>query len=83
MPCKPAMVSRAKLVQYVAVGIFVVGAILLGVGSAGIATPLIIGGVILIVVSGGMGFIATMESQTPSHITYRNPVVRAETARAV
>jgi hypothetical protein len=83
MLSKPAMVSRAKLVQYAAVGIFVVGAVLVGVGTAGTATPLIIGGVILVVVSGGMGFTATMESQTPSHITYRNPVVRAETARAV
>jgi hypothetical protein len=77
MPSKPAMVSRVKLVQYAAVGIFIAGAVLLGVGTAGAATPLIVGGILLIVVSSGMGFMATLERQIPSAITYGNPIVRA------
>jgi hypothetical protein len=72
------MVSRAKLVQYGAVGLFIVGAVLLGVGSAGVATPLIVVGVILIVASSGIGFMATFERQTPSMLTYRNPAARVE-----
>lgn len=62
------MVSRSRLVQYGALGLFLVGAVLLGVGSAGTATPLIVAGVILIVVSSGLGMISTMENRTPSAI---------------
>jgi hypothetical protein len=65
------MVSRSRLVQYGALGLFVVGVVILGVGSAGTATPLIIAGVILIVVSSGLGIVATMENQTPSALTSR------------
>jgi hypothetical protein len=55
------MVSKKRIAQYCAVAAFIVGAVLLGVGSAGAATPLIVAGVILVIASGAAGFMTAME----------------------
>ena len=77
------MVSKAKIIQYGAIAVFITGAVLLGVGSAGAATPLIVAGVLLVVVSSGAGFMSTIERRIPSALTYTNPVAPVGRAPAV
>jgi hypothetical protein len=62
------MMTRKKIILAVSICAFVTGAILLGVGSAGTATPLIVAGVILIMVSGAGGFMGSFEQE------YRAPI---------
>ena len=55
------MITRKRAILYLSVAGFVAGAILLGVGTSGAATPLIVAGVILVLASGAGGFMAVME----------------------
>ena len=57
------MISRRKIFLTVSICAFVTGAILLGVGSAGTATPLIVAGVIIVMASGVFGFMGTFEQE--------------------
>ena len=55
------MITRKHVIQGLAITGFVVGAVLLGVGTSGAATPLIVAGVLLVMVAGAGGFMAAME----------------------
>lgn len=55
------MLTRKRLLQIGVIGIFVVGGVLIGVGTAGVGTPLVIAGVILIIGSGAAGFLTAVE----------------------
>ena len=66
------MMSRKKIILTVSICAFVTGAILLGVGSAGTATPLIVAGVILIMVSGAGGFMGSFEQEHRAPISSKS-----------
>ena len=60
-------------------GFFITGAVLLGVGSAGTATPLIIAGILLIMASGASGLMASMEHPSSRPIARRSNAATAAT----
>ena len=57
---------RKQILRGVLITVFVVGAVLVGVGSAGTATPLIVTGIILLMASGAGGFMVVMEPSVPA-----------------
>jgi hypothetical protein len=68
--------TRKNIVQIVAFSAFVTGAVLLGVGSAGAATPLIVVGILLVMTSGAGGLMSSVNhGHTP--ISRENPVASA------
>jgi hypothetical protein len=74
------MMTRKKIILTVSICAFVTGAILLGVGSAGTATPLIVAGVILIMVSGAGGFMGSFEQEHRAPISRINANAAATAA---
>ena len=63
------MSTRKNIIKVVCFAALVTGAVLLGVGSAGVATPLIVSGILLIMVSGAGGFMAALEPSTPNFVS--------------
>lgn len=61
------MSTRKNIIKVLSFTALVTGAVLLGVGSAGTATPLILTGILLILVSGAGGFMAALE---PSSVPF-------------
>lgn len=57
---------KKQILKGVLITVFVVGAVLVGVGSAGAATPLIVTGILLLMMSGAGGFMVAMEPSTPA-----------------
>lgn len=55
------MANIKGAIKVISFGVFIAGAVLLGVGSAGTATPLIIAGILLVMASGAGGMIASIE----------------------
>ena len=64
--------NRKRIVQVIAISGFIVGAVLIGVGTAGAATPFIVAGVILIFAAGAGGFMASMEQSSLRPLTSTN-----------
>ena len=73
------MISRKKVFMAVSMCAFITGAVLLGVGSAGTATPLIVAGVIIVMASGVFGFMGTFEQEHE----HRTPISSKPTQNAV
>jgi hypothetical protein len=67
------MFPRKRILQGVVIITFIVGAVLISVGSAGAAAPLIVAGILLVMASGAGGFMVSMEPNAMSPITYRTP----------
>jgi hypothetical protein len=68
---------RITVVRAAVALLFVAGATLLIVGTAGTATPLIVAGVVLVIAGGAAGFVCAMEprSGTQSPLTASTPLV--------
>jgi hypothetical protein len=66
------MTTRKRIVQGIVISSLIIGAVLLGVGSAGAATPLIVAGILLVMASGVGGFMISMEPNPMPVVTYRN-----------
>ncbi len=64
-------VTRKHVIQGLCIAGLVAGAVLLGVGSAGAATPLIVAGIILVMASGAGGFMTALEPPSLRPFTYR------------
>jgi hypothetical protein len=47
--------------QIGAIGVFVVGAVLLGVGTAGFGSPLIVVGILCVMAGGSFGLVASLD----------------------
>lgn len=65
------MITRKRVIQCLAITGFIAGAVLLGVGTSGAATPLILAGVILVLAGGAGGFMAVMEPPSLRPLTSR------------
>ena len=65
------MITRKRVILCLSITGFIAGAVLLGVGTSGAATPLIIAGVILVLASGAGGFMAAMEPPSLRPFTSR------------
>lgn len=55
------MLTRKQMYQIGALTVIVVGVVLIGVGTAGAATPLIAAGVICLLAGGGFGMVASLD----------------------
>lgn len=66
------IVTRKRVIQVAFITSFIVGAVLIGVGTSGAAMPLIIAGVILVMFSGAGGFMASMEQPSLRSFTPRS-----------
>ena len=54
-------VARKHIIQAIAIILFIVGAVLIGVGASGETKPLIISGIICLLAGGAAGFMGAME----------------------
>jgi hypothetical protein len=61
-----AFPSRKTIVKVVVISTFITGAILIGVGSSGVAMPIVMAGVVLLMAGGIGGFAVVMDHPTPS-----------------
>lgn len=57
------MLSRKRMYQIGAIIVVVVGTILVGVGTAGVGVPFILGGLVCIMVGGGVGIVASLDAR--------------------
>lgn len=61
---------RRRILQVIVVSSFITGAVLLGVGSAGSATPLVVAGILLLIAGGAGGFMTSVDR-------YATPISRS------
>jgi len=54
-------VSRKHIIQALAIILFIIGAVLIGIGASGEIKPLIISGIICLLTGGAAGFMGAME----------------------
>ena len=73
------MITRKHVIQGLAVSGLIAGIVLLGVGTAGAATPLIVAGVLLVMASGAGGFMAAMEPPSLRPLTSMRSSAAAHT----
>jgi len=55
------MLTRKQMYQIAAISVFVVGAVLLGVGTAGFGSPLIVVGILCVMAGGSFGLVASLD----------------------
>ena len=73
------MTSRKTIIRGVALTAFIAGAVLLGIGSAGTAAPIIIAGIVLVMASGASSLMASMEHPSSRPIARRSNAATAAT----
>jgi hypothetical protein len=74
------MITRKRVILCLSITGFIAGAVLLGVGTSGAATPLIVAGVILVLASGAGGFMGAMEPPPLRPLTSRRSSAAQTTA---